>query len=404
MGTFSGPDPSHRIQPRSLGVTFQTPHGCTVAPPLTGSLSFIPECAPGDGPRLSAAAGREEAWGYLAQAAARERRSRFSGRAAAAALSLLLSVVPEGHATLIVQSSSASDDFRAGEARRSWHFDNELSSGAWWVTPLGAPVLPQPTKDWSQRGVRLLSPGEIASAPVPSLEPSATALQPETLEQVLRSMTTVHPQFGSEVSLPNVRPQQGAGSQATDHEAQDRGLSELLLQSETAGVVLRAVVDLNTVDEHGVTSSIFGIGNFELDEIPDTHNVLISELSNGWSATFSGPVGAKYSADPTRAADDGASPRPKHNFLRLAVMWVLDFLTSPIGILFAILSGLVMLVWAAISTVAAVRGTPSRHRRAFRRTRLDQEVTESARPRRRRRAVARHRRSRRRFGRRAPQV
>jgi hypothetical protein len=161
------------------------------------------------------------------------------------------------------------------------------------------------------------------------------------------------------------------------------------LESETAGTALRAVVDLKTVDELGVTFSILGMGDFELDAMVGTHDVMLS--------------GPAYPTNPTQPADDGASLRPRPSLFRLVVTWARDFLVSPIGILLIILSGLTLLVWAAISTLTALRGTPSRHRR-FRRTGLGHAEATSAPRRKRRIAVARHRRSRRRSRKRVPQV
>jgi hypothetical protein len=169
------------------------------------------------------------------------------------------------------------------------------------------------------------------------------------------------------------------------------------LQSEAAGAALRAVVDLNTVDEHGVTFSILGMGDFELNAIAGTHEVMLSDLSNGWSASISGTA---YATNPAQAADDGASLRPRLGLFRLVVTWASDFLVSPFGILLLILSGLILLVWATISTLTALRGTPSSHRR-FKRTGLGHAEATSAPRRKRRVAVARHRR---RSRKRVPQV
>jgi hypothetical protein len=318
----------------------------------------------------------------------------------AAALSILLGVAPQLYAMPIAQSTL--DDFSTAETEYSRQGDGLLPS-AWLFTPRDTPVLSESTQDVSQLGLNPLSPyaiGWAMVAPDEPVESQHTFSHLETLEQILRSIMTVHPQGEPRASPRNVRAQQGAESPSINSDARDQGISELFLQSETAGAALRAVVDLKTIDEYGITFSIMGMGDFELQAMAGTHDVMLSDLSNGWSATLSGPA---YATNPMQAADDGARPRPRPNLFRLAVTWARDFLVSPIGILLAILSGLTLLVWAAISTLTALRGTPSRHRR-FRRTCLGHAEATSAPRRKRRVAVARHRRSRRRSRKRVPQV
>jgi len=332
----------------------------------------------------------------------------LSGIAIAAALWILLGVAPQADAKPIAQSSPVSEDLGAVETEYSGRADG-LSPNARLFTPLSAPVLLQYTQEVTLLGLNPLSPHAIELGAISPLGPQEfhqTPSHPDTLEQILRSIATVHPQGEPRVSPLKVRPQQGDGSQSISNDAQDQGLAEFFLQSETAGAVLRAAVDLKTVDEHGVTFSILGMGNFELNAIAGTHDVMLSELSNGWSATFSGSADPKRVPDATNSpqtGDNGASPRPRPNLFRLVVTWVQDFLVSPIGVLLTFLSGLTLLGWAAISTLRAVRGTPSRHRR-FRKIRLTHGEPTSALPRKKRVAVSRHGRSRRRFGKRAPQV
>jgi hypothetical protein len=318
----------------------------------------------------------------------------------AAALSILLGVGPQLYAKPIAQS--ALDDISTTEAEYSGQGDSLLPS-AWLFRPPGTPALSQSTQDVSQLGLNPPAPhaiGWTTVSPLEQAESQRSFSHRETLEQILRSITTVHPQGEPRASSLNVRAQQGAQRQSINGDARDRGFSELFLQSETAGAALRAVVDLKTVDEHGVTFSILGMGDFELNAMAGAHDVMLSDLSNGWSATLSGPA---YAANPTQAADDGASLRPRLDLFRLVVTWARDFLVSPIGILLIILSGLTLLVWAAISTLTAVRGTPSHHRR-FRRTGLGHAEATAAPRRKRRIAAARHRRSRRRSRKRVPQV
>ncbi len=307
-----------------------------------------------------------------------------------------------------MRASPLAIDFTAIGAEGSQQTDGS-SAAVQVFTPLGAPILSQPAPDLQQLGLNLLRPPAPTWTPDSQLELSGsqqTLAQGETLEQILRSIATVHPQVEPRVSPLDVRAQQGDESQRNSKGGQAQGFSELFLQSETAGAALRAVVDLRTLDEHGVTFSVLGMGNFELSAVSGTHDVMLSALSNGWSATFSGaadPNGVRYASNPT---GDGAnpSPRPRPNLLSLMVSWLVDFLGSPVGILLTILSGLVLMVWIAISALRVVRGTPSRHRR-FRRARPSQVPATSSRQRGERHiAASRLRRSRRRFGRRAPQA
>jgi hypothetical protein len=373
-----------------VGVTIQMLPGYLVGLPLSLTLPAA-SCSLEKGPRLpGASAGHGLAWRHLADSLATAGQTRLSGIVIAAALSILLAVGPQLYAKPIAQS--ALDDISTIDREYSGQGDGVIPS-AWLFKPPGAPVLSRSTQDLSQVGLNQLPPSAIGWATVSPLAQGKSQRgfsHRETLEQILRSITTVHPQGEPRASSLNVRAQR---------DPRDQGFSELFLESETAGAALRAVVGLKTVDEHGVAFAILGM-DFELNAIVGTHDVMLSDLSNGWSATRSGPA---YPTNPTQAANGGASLRPRPSLFRLAVTWAGDFLVSPIGILLIILSGLTLLVWAATSALTAVRGTPSRHRR-FRRNGPGHEEATSTSRRKRRIAVAPHRRSRRRSRKRVPQV
>jgi len=390
-------------------VTIQTPRAYISGLPLSLTLPLAALCGPEKAPHLpEALAGRAEvARRHHTDRFAPPRAPGISGMAIAIVLSVLLGIAPKVYAKPIAQSSLAPDDLGTAETEDVRHSDG-MPPSTWLFAPLGTPVLSQSTQDILYRGLDVLPAPALGWATVSPLDPTEyqqTFSQRETLEQILRSIATVHSQGEVRTLERTEQPAQGAGRQSIN-DAQDRGFSELFLHSEMAGDALRAVVDLRTVDEHGVTFSIFGVGNFELDTLTGTHDVMLSDLSNGWSVTLSGsadPNRVQDAADPTEASDSGMNPAPRPHLLRLVVTWALDFLLSPIGILFAILSGLVLLVWAAALILTGVRGSPSRHRRLRRRRLRHAESTN--RPRRKRRvALSRHRRSRRRFGKRAPQV
>jgi hypothetical protein len=226
-----------------------------------------------------------------------------------------------------------------------------------------------------------------------------------TLQQVLRSLVTVNSRAASPIGASYARadPQSATGEiQNGQDRQQDRALSERLLQSEIAGAAVQAIVDLKTVDEHGVTFSVWGMGQFELSA-GSTHDVTVSELSSGWSVTaFGDPNQVRYAPEPSGISNAAMTPLPRPNAFRLAMAWLLDFLASPIGILLALLCGLALIVRVAIATLALLRASPSRHRRAFRKARHAHEVPAST-PQRERRHSVRRRRSRRRLGTRASQ-
>ena len=371
-----------------------------MGPPLSLASTLAASCSPTKGPLLpGASTDRAFAWRHLADPLPTAGKFRVCGIVIAAALSILLGVRPQLYAMPIAQS--ALDDFSTTETEYSRQGDGLLPSAWLLFAPPGTPVLSESTRDVPQQfGLNQLPSPAIGWAAVSPLEPAEsqhTFSHPETLEQILRSIATVDPQRVPRASLLNVRVQQGASRQSINSDTRDQGLSELFLQSEAAGAALRAVVDLKTVDEHGVTFSILGMGDFELNAMAGKHEVMLSDLSNGWSATLSRPA---YATNPTQAADDGVSLRPRLNLFRLVITWASDCLVSPIGILLIILSGLILLVWATISTLTALRGTPSRHRRSTRTGLGHAEATNA--PRRKRRvAVARHRR---RSRKRVPQV
>jgi hypothetical protein len=366
---------------------------------VIATLLFAPSRDPKQRPRrLATLAGREQALRHQLHPQIACTPSRCGSAIAAA---LLLGGAPEVYAMPIAQLSSVSDDFSAAETVRLGKVDG-LSPRAWLITPLGTPTLLQPIQGWSQLGLGFLPLPAISWPEPAAFQPMVS--QPETLEQVLRSIATVHPRLGTGVSPPNMHAQPGVGSPGAANYAQNRGLSAPVLQSETGAAVMRAIVDTMAVEEHGVTFSVLDMGNFEPQSLNAMLEFMVPDLSNRWPVTFSltgDPNRAQYSADLTRATDDSRGPRFGLSSLRLAVAWVLEFLTTPIGILLAALSGLVLLGWATISTVIALRGTPSRHHRAFRRT---QEASTTIAPRRKRRGTTTaNRRSRRRFRKHAPQ-
>ena len=330
---------------------------------------------------------------------------RIPAIAIAIVLSILLAMPPKLYGTPIAQSSLAGDDTAQTEDSR----DGVGLPLNPWVATLGAPALSQFIQEAPDAGLNMAqtsAPGPVTVSLPNPMEYQQTYSHRDTLEQILRSIATVRPQSEVRVLQPDERPLPAAGSQSINNDSQNRGFYELFLQSETAGDALSAVVNLRNVDEHGVTFSIFGVGNFGLDTIAGTHDVMLSDLSSGWSVTFSRFEDAnrvEYTANPTQSTNSDLSPPPQPHFFRFVVAWVLDFLASPIGILLAILSGLALLVWTATSILTVVRGSPTRHRRVRRRKLHHAEVTTTPRRKRRVAFYRRHRRSGG-FGKRAPQA
>lgn len=334
-----------------------------------------------------------------------QRVPRIPGMAIAIVLSIILGMPPKLYGTPITQSSLAGDDTAQTEDLRDG-IGLPLNP---WVAALGVPALSQFIQKAPDGGLNVAqtsAPGRVTVSLPDPVGYQQTYSHRETLEQILRSIATVRPQSEVRVLQPDERPLSAAGSQSINNDSQDRGFYELFLQSETAGDALSAVVNLRTVDEHGVTFSILGVGNFGLDTIAGTHDVMLSDLSNGWSIAFSRfayPNRVEYTTNPAQSPTSDMSP-PKAHLLRLVVAWVLDFMASPIGILLAIVSGLALLVWVATSLLTVVRGTPSRHRRLKRRGLQHAGVTTGPRHKTRVAFSRRHSRSGRRFGKRAPQA
>jgi len=248
--------------------------------------------------------------------------------------------------------------------------DAALSS---WLAPPGA-ELPAAggAQDWSIRPMNQRQDySGIANAASPldlALTPN-TITQQETVEQVLRSIATVRPGVQLQPVTSNSRPDQASARPNDAYSQSGGGISELILQSEAGGAALRSAIDLQSVDDQGVTFSIFGMGTFEFSTSAGTHEAALSELSSGWSARLPGAADLNYvaySATPAKSVNEGGPWRPKSGTLfSLILIWVLDFVSSPLGILLMAFAGFMLLVWSTLQATTLLRRRPTRHRRAL---------------------------------------
>lgn len=220
-------------------------------------------------------------------------------------------------------------------------------------------------------GNELSAAGAPQSAAAPS-NPSAVARPDQlaratTLREVLHSIVTLH----SSDPKPAVgrKPGQGRFSPnfAEDISEDDPGidLRKLILDSEVAGAMLRAIVDIKSADSHGATFSILGLGNFALDVAPDLHAAIVSELSSGMAFRMSlNGEGFGYDGYPRATVNGGAlagMPHEHVNLIRVAWQWFLDFLYSPVGALLSMSAAITLLLWICVKSVVFLQRRASRY-------------------------------------------
>jgi len=223
-----------------------------------------------------------------------------------------------------------------------------------------------------------VSPTEVAPS-LASLAPRRSSLAPfsaapigtsdhiasnaETLRQVMRAIATIHPSDNqpAQTRVPSsIDPYLYEGlsaSQAADY------VSELILDSEIAGAVLRAVTDIKSTDGQFTVFSVLGMGAFVLDVSPGGHSLTISELSNGWSATLSGKGGASYMEYAVSGVGEGGASVEKPNNFRLALNWLREIFLNPLALLLELIVGLLLMLWIAARSVYHLQQRDSRSRR-----------------------------------------
>jgi hypothetical protein len=199
----------------------------------------------------------------------------------------------------------------------------------------------------------------------PAARPDQLA-QATTLREVLHSIVTLHAD-GKPIAAR--KPGQGRFSPnfAEDISEDDPGidLRKLILDSEVAGAMLRAIVDIKSADSHGATFSILGLGNFALDVAPDLHAAIVSELSSGMAFRMSlNGEGIGYDGYPRATVNSGALAGVPHehvNLIRVAWQWFLDFLYSPVGALLSMSAAITLLLWICVKSVVFLQRRASRY-------------------------------------------
>lgn len=149
-----------------------------------------------------------------------------------------------------------------------------------------------------------------------------------------------------------------------DDEGLGVDLRKLILDSEVAGTMLRAIVDVKSADSHGSTFSIFGLGNFAIDVAPDLHAAIVSELSSGMAFRMSlSGERLGYDRYPEAALSGGALagvPHENVNLIRVIWKWTLDMLFSPVGALLSMSATITVLLWVCVKSVVFLQRRASR--------------------------------------------
>ncbi len=243
----------------------------------------------------------------------------------------------------------------------------------------GAPIsdgidLPQSPQLGSQAAaaVDALRPnaplGFFGDSPFPPGEPlteDRASFQDSNLKQVLRAIATVHRsdysdaqsrQSGAEI--PGIQPGDFIDGQ------DDLGLSHIILDSPTAANALRKVIDIKSASDHGTVFSIFGMGQFMLETMPGSHVTTLSELSSGRSVTvLANSDGGRQdgynqnagNVNAGNANENTVSTGENSSSLRRLVNWIVDFVTSPLAILLAMIVLVIMALRGTIRTITSLR-------------------------------------------------
>lgn len=208
--------------------------------------------------------------------------------------------------------------------------------------------------------------GFSGNSPFPPSEPlteDSAGFQDPNLKQVLRSIATVHRsdtgnaqsrQSGAEI--PGIQPEDFIDGQ------DDFGPSHIILDSLTAANALRNVIDIRSATDRGTVFSIFGMGQFMLETVPGSHVTTLSELSTGRSVTLlsnpdGGGQGGQDSYNQNAGnANENTSPLGENSApIRRLVNGIIDFVTSPLAILLAMIVVVIMASWGTVRTIASLR-------------------------------------------------
>jgi hypothetical protein len=164
------------------------------------------------------------------------------------------------------------------------------------------------------------------------------------------------------LSIVNRRPgkpadrQKGKAAEEEDYPDEDDdslfNLKKYLLENETVGGMLRAVIE-PTAGEDGVTSfTVFGVGKWTIDA-DDGRALRVTELRSNISAQLSlDQPTADFRAHEARSRSSDAAPV---NLRELIINWIIDFVTSPMGLFVLIAGAWILLFIAAAKFVIVLR-------------------------------------------------
>ena len=198
------------------------------------------------------------------------------------------------------------------------------------------PELPQ-TLDGLGSGTSALLVQDQQKQEADVADSAAARARNPTLGQVLRTLVN----RGSSGSADPLDPDPTA-AQGT---SRSDGVAQMLLDNETLGRALRSTVEIRE-DGNGIrTFSVFGVGNFEIGVQPSLPSAVMSE---------------QYSARTAGGADQGddREPPPAHaQGNMLLSTWGLfeQFLSSPIGIVIALVTAIYLLLWNLLKLAGVVR-------------------------------------------------
>ena len=189
----------------------------------------------------------------------------------------------------------------------------------------------------------------------------SVSVKGNTLRKVLHTMATIRrgeDHTSRRQAMPSFEP---PVLQDLDSNEAFAYVSELILDSELAGAVVRSVADIQATDGPVTVFSIFGMGEFVLETVPGNHALTISELSSGWSANLSGHTGLAYVDYAINGTGDPGALSVRPNYLRLALNWIFDILLHPLGLLLELMVSLLVLIWVVARFVSRLQRRSARH-------------------------------------------
>lgn len=173
---------------------------------------------------------------------------------------------------------------------------------------------------------------------------------PDSLGDVLRLLVTRRPPApGDEPNAPRI------------FRGDDDYFSpiKLALDSETMGEAVNKVVEIKATDGQFTIFSVLGMGDFVLEVEGNAQSAVFYEQSSGWAMNLVGGRGGSallgYSADTMRSDGYGSSMRSNGNFLQAAWRWIIDAVTSPLGVFVTMMITIVLFMWIIYRVISRLQ-------------------------------------------------